>query len=173
MPERAGRVAPDRPATGPGRATATLDEAGVRAWGRRIGAEVRPPIWIALSGALGAGKSVLARAIGEGAGVAEPMPSPSYNLAFRYPTPSGREVVHLDLYRLSSPDEVWELGWGALGAEHEIVLVEWPERAGDLVPRDHWRVTLAVPPDRPDVRAIEAVAVGEPPHIPPPSGEGA
>ena len=71
----------------------------------------------------------VARAIGEGAGVRETMPSPSYNLLLRYGTESGGDVVHLDLYRLEGPDELWELGWSQLGEEGEVVLIEWPERA--------------------------------------------
>lgn len=162
MPERAAGTS----SAAVERAAATLDEDELRAWGRRIGGVVRPPIWITLSGALGAGKSVLARAIGEGAGVTEPMPSPSYNLSFRYPTPSGRDVVHLDLYRLSSPEEVWELGWSVLGAGHEIVLVEWPERAEDLLPSDRWLVKLGVPSDRPHLRRLEVRRFGAPPALP-------
>ena len=146
---------------------ATLDEDALSDWGRRIGERVRGPVWITLSGELGAGKSVLARAIGAGAGVTEPMPSPSYNLAFRYATASGREVVHLDLYRLAAPEEVWELGWSALGAEDEIVLVEWPERAEDLLPADRWLVRLSAPPEHPGLRKVEVRRLGRPMELPP------
>lgn len=155
---------------GTDRMSARLDEAELRAWGRQVGASVATPVFLALSGPLGAGKSVLARAIGAGAGVDEPMPSPSFNLSFRYATPSGREVVHLDLYRLTSPEEVWELGWSQLGEGDEIVIVEWPERAADLFPRDHWRVTLSVPQDARGMRDVEARRVGRAPELPTLSG---
>lgn len=143
-----------------------LDEADLGRWGRRIGESLATPAVIGLTGPLGAGKSVLARAIGAGAGVDETMPSPSHNLIFRYPTASGRDVVHLDLYRLSSPDEVWDLGWSQLGAEHEIVLIEWPDRAQDLLPRDHWLIELSVPPDQVLVRDVAVQRVGAPPELP-------
>ncbi len=143
-----------------------LDEADLDRWGRRIGESLATPAIIGLMGPLGVGKSVLARAIGAGAGVDETMPSPSHNILFRYPTPSGRDVVHLDLYRLSSPDEVWDLGWSQLGAEHEIVLIEWPDRAQALLPRDHWLIELSVPPGEGHVRDVAVRRVGAPPELP-------
>ena len=143
-----------------------LDQTGLDRWGRRIGEALATPAVIALTGPLGAGKSVLARAIGAGAGVDETMPSPSHSLLFRYPTPSGRDVVHLDLYRLSSSDDVWELGWSQLGAEHEIVLIEWPERARGLLPRDHWEIELSVPPAHVHLRDVAVRRVGTPPELP-------
>lgn len=143
-----------------------LDEAALEQWGRRIGGSVEPPITIGLSGPLGAGKSVLARAIGVGAGVRQPMPSPSFNLLFRYPANLGREVVHLDLYRIETPDELWELGWEQLGDAREIVLVEWPERAEDSMPSDHWVIELSVPPGHELLRDVGVERVGSPPDLP-------
>jgi tRNA threonylcarbamoyladenosine biosynthesis protein TsaE len=143
-----------------------LDEKELRRWGQRIGASIETPVFIGLSGPLGAGKSVLARAIGAGAGVDQAMPSPSYNLAFRYATPSGREVVHLDLYRVSSPDELWELGWEQLGARNDLAVVEWPERALDRLPPDHWLIELSVPEDLLDRRDVSVRRIGAPPELP-------
>lgn len=142
-----------------------LDEAGLVRWGRRIGETVETPVFIALQGSLGAGKSVLARAVGEGAGVRQSMPSPTFNLVFRYPARLGLEVVHLDLFRVESADELGELGWEQLGAEHEIVLVEWPERAGDTLAEDHWLIELTAPPGRPEHRDVSVTRVGSPPEL--------
>ncbi len=142
-----------------------LDETELGRWGERIGETVQAPVVIALEGQLGAGKSVLARAIGRGAGVEETMPSPSYNLLLRYPTPAEIDVVHLDLYRIESTDELWELGWAQLGDGKEIVLVEWPERAEDLMPRDHWVIALVIPDEEPLLRDIEVRRVGSPPEL--------
>ena len=143
-----------------------LDETELMRWGRTIGEEVDAPVVIGLAGPLGAGKSVLARAIGLGAGVTTAMPSPTYNLFLRYPGRSDRSVAHLDLYRLGDPDEVWELGWSELPAPDEIVLVEWPERALSLMPRDHWVVTLTVPEGEPMLRDLSVDRVGDPPPLP-------
>lgn len=144
-----------------------LGELELERWGERIGSAIETPVFIALEGRLGAGKSVLARAIGRGAGVVEPMPSPSYNLLFRYPTDSDVEVVHLDLYRIGSPDELWELGWDQLGSGSELVLVEWAERAGTFLPDDRWVIGLSVPDDQPSQRDIEVRRHGSPPELPP------
>ncbi len=142
-----------------------LDESGLVLWGERIGETVKTPVVLGLRGSLGAGKSVLARAIGTGAGVLETMPSPSFNLLFRYPARPGKEVVHLDLYRLVSPDELWELGWESLGAEQEIVIVEWPERAETLMPVDHWLIELSVTPGESELRDVEVRRIGTPPLL--------
>ena len=139
-----------------------LDESGLREWGRCIGVTCKPPIVLGLVGSLGAGKSVLARAIGEGAGVQVPMPSPSFNLLFLYETDGGREVVHLDLYRIESPDDLWELGWNELGVENEIIIVEWPEQARDLMPPDHWLIHLTVVAENIALRDVRVQKVGSP-----------
>jgi tRNA threonylcarbamoyladenosine biosynthesis protein TsaE len=142
-----------------------LDEAELVRWGGSIGETVTPPVFIGLSGPLGAGKSVLARAIGAGAGVNDTMPSPSYTLVQRYEAAGGRQVVHLDLYRIGSPDELAELGWSQLGADGEIVLVEWPERAQELMPPDHWLIRLDVSEEDPLLREIEVRRAGSPPPL--------
>lgn len=142
-----------------------LDEKELSRWGERIGRTLSAPTVIALQGPLGAGKSVLARAIGRGLGVEEAMPSPSYNLLLRYGTPSGVDVVHVDLYRIESVDELWELGWAELGDGSEVALVEWPERAGDLLPPDHWLVRLTPVHGRPDLRDVGVHREGSPPEL--------
>ena len=139
-----------------------LDEQGLKEWGRRIGQKLKPPVIFGLVGSLGAGKSVLARAIGEGAGVGVTMPSPSFNLMFCYDATEGRKVVHLDLYRIESPDELWELGWNELGAENEIIIVEWPEQAAGLMPPDHWMIYLTVIPEDLELRDVMVEKVGSP-----------
>ena len=144
-----------------------LDEGELARWGASIGSAATPPVTIGLSGPLGAGKSVLARAIGAGAGVTDAMPSPSYTLVHRYEGTGGRCVAHLDLYRIGSPDELAELGWSELGADDEIALVEWPERAGDRMPPDHWLIRLDVPDDEPLLRDVEVRRVGSPSALAP------
>jgi len=143
-----------------------LTEPELVQWGRRIGAEVEAPIFLGLRGPLGAGKSVLARAIARGAGVEGALPSPTFNLLFRYLGETGTEVAHLDLYRLRDPEELWELGWEELGHGPEIVLVEWPERAGGHLPEDRWDIELSVPDPGANVRAVQVNRFGAPPHLP-------
>ena len=142
-----------------------LTEPDLVRWGERIGREVPPPLVLALRGALGAGKSVLARAVARGAGVQGPLPSPTFNLVFRYEAPTS-VVVHLDLYRIRDPAELRELGWDELGGAAEIVLVEWSERAGDDLPEHRWEVELRVPEGSADVRAVTVRKFGDPPPLP-------
>ena len=139
-----------------------LDEQGLKEWGRWIGQTLKPPAILGLVGSLGAGKSVLARAIGAGAGVQAPKPSPSFNLVFRYEADEGLEVVHLDLYRIESPDDLWELGWNELGVENEIIIVEWPEQAHELMPPDHWLIHLTVVAENIALRDVRVQKVGSP-----------
>ncbi|MSR23138.1 MAG: tRNA (adenosine(37)-N6)-threonylcarbamoyltransferase complex ATPase subunit type 1 TsaE [Gemmatimonadetes bacterium] len=143
-----------------------LTERELVQWGGRIGKEVTIPVFLGLRGQLGAGKSVLARAIARGAGVEVAIPSPTFNLLFRYQARDGAEVVHLDLYRLRDPEELWELGWEELGTKPELVLVEWPERAGDHLPKDRWDVHLSPPEPGSHRRIVEIRRVGAPPALP-------
>ena len=142
-----------------------LDEAAMIRWGEKLGGAIQPPRFVALRGDLGAGKSTLARAIARGAGVEGPIPSPTFNLLFRYETPRSITIVHLDLYRLEDPEEVWDLGWSELPGEHEIVLVEWPERAEALLPPDRWEVFLEEVGDA-DQRRVSITSVGDPGPLP-------
>ena len=142
-----------------------LDRDAVEAWGRAIGERATTPLVVALRGELGAGKSVLARAIARGAGVTGAMPSPTFNLVYRYEPRADLEVWHLDLYRLEDPEEVWELGWRELGEGGQIVLVEWPERAEELLPPDRWDVELSAEADA-ELRTIVARRVGRAPVLP-------
>ncbi len=150
----------------------TLTEAGLHKWGRRIGAEIGPPAFIGLRGPLGAGKSVLARAVADGAGVREYLPSPTFNIVFRYSvlhrSPGGAaSVVHADLYRMRSVEELAGIGWDDFVHDDEaIVLVEWPERAGGELPADRWEVTLGYERDEPGLRSVRVDRFGEPSALP-------
>lgn len=125
-------------------ATLTLDlpaEAATVALGQRLAAVARPGDVILLEGQIGAGKSALARAfIRARLGREEEVPSPTFTLVQVYETDAG-EIWHADLYRLSHPDEVWELGLDeAFGTA--ICLVEWPDRLGTHLPQGALRIRL-------------------------------
>ena len=119
-----------------------LTRAELVAWGERFGAALRAPVVVALSGDLGAGKTTLAQAICRGLGVADDVTSPTYAIVHEYTRANGDVVHHLDLYRLEHARDLANISWDAIVGEPGIVLVEWPERAGRLLPADAVRIDL-------------------------------
>lgn len=118
-----------------------MDEAELRDWGRRFGRSARAPLLVTLTGELGAGKTTLVQAICEGYGVLGEVTSPTFALVHEYESPRS-PVHHLDLYRLDRPDQLEALAWDELVSARALVLVEWPDRAGDRLPGG--RVTLSL-----------------------------
>ena len=113
----------------------------LKAWGEELGRNLRPPVVIALEGDLGAGKTTLAQAIARGVGIREDVTSPTFALVNSYEV-DGTIVYHLDLYRLNGPEDLTNIGWDDILNSGEIVLIEWPERAGIRLPPDALRLRL-------------------------------
>lgn len=110
--------------------------------GFNVGKSLRAGDLLILSGPLGAGKTTLARGIGEGLGVRGPVTSPTFVLARTHPSlVSGPPLIHVDAYRLSDPNEFDDLD---LDFEHGVVVVEWGK---DVVqPNEDWlEITLERP----------------------------
>jgi len=108
------------------------DEAATAALAARISALAAAGDIIALKGDLGAGKTTFARGFIRGRGGLEEVPSPTFTLVQIYEL-GAAAVWHFDLYRVTSPEEAWELGIEDAFAEG-ISLIEWPERLGPLLP---------------------------------------
>lgn len=106
--------------------------------GIQLGRLLKQPALILLQGDLGAGKSVLARGVARGLGVAPQVPitSPTFTLMNHYQ--ARLDLYHFDLYRLSDPDELLELGFDDFAHGAGIALVEWPERLGDASTPGLW-----------------------------------
>jgi tRNA threonylcarbamoyladenosine biosynthesis protein TsaE len=98
--------------------------------------------FIALAGALGAGKTTLARGLIQSLVPNEEVPSPTFTLVQAYDAP-GFRIAHADLYRLKSEREVVELGFDE-ALEVGVLLVEWPDRMGRLMPSDRLDIILEV-----------------------------
>ena len=107
----------------------------------RLGNILQPGDVILLSGDIGAGKTHFARHLIQSLlEVPEDVPSPTFTLIQVYETRIG-VVQHADLYRLSGPDEISELGLNdACGTD--ICLVEWPDRLGDDTPENALSITF-------------------------------
>jgi tRNA threonylcarbamoyl adenosine modification protein YjeE len=126
------------------------DRAATHALGRRLAGVLRGGDVLALRGALGSGKTELARAlIRARAGAALEVPSPSFTLVQDYAL-ADLVIRHIDLYRVQDPAELVELDLAAPGAD-EVWLVEWPERAGSALPGDRLELVLEQGPE-PDAR---------------------
>lgn len=132
-----------------------VTESELIAWGEGLGRAARPPLLVALSGDLGTGKTTLARAICRGYGVPNEVTSPTFTLVHEYPG-ARSTVYHLDLYRLRGPDELANLGWDDITSAEALVLIEWPERAGELLPPDHVPIQLQHLPNDPSRRLLYA-----------------
>ena len=117
------------------------DLAATEALAARLASLLRPGDAVLLEGPLGAGKSALARAVLRAAtgDACLEVPSPTFTLVQSYDLPAGA-AHHFDLYRLSGPAGMAELGWDE--AREGIVLVEWPERLGPLTPPDALHIRL-------------------------------
>jgi tRNA threonylcarbamoyladenosine biosynthesis protein TsaE len=132
-----------------------LTESELADWGQRFGRAASPPLLVTISGELGAGKTTLVQAICRGYGVSEDVTSPTFALVHRYAAPRSA-VFHLDLYRLRDAAELTNIGWDELLSEDALVLIEWPERAGDRIPRNHVPISLQHLPDEPARRLLYA-----------------
>lgn len=143
--------------------TLTLtDAAATERLGRAVAPHLRTGDFLGLSGGLGAGKSLFARAlIGArlaAVGRSEEVPSPSYTLVQTYEL-DGVELWHADLYRLGSAGEIAELGLDE-AFDRAIAVVEWAERLGPLLPPRRLMLALDFVPDAPDARRATVAALG-------------
>ncbi len=131
-----------------------LDEEELRQWGTRFGQAAVAPLVVTLSGDLGAGKTTLAQAICAGYGVSDAVTSPTYALVQEYLSP--RSVVyHIDLYRLESEKQLTNIGWDEIVSGNGLVIIEWPERAGERLP-PHVPIALEYEPGDPTRRILLA-----------------
>lgn len=108
------------------------------ALGKYAGETVFDGAVIGLSGALGAGKTTLARGIAEGMGIDEDyvVSSPTYTIMQTYPC-RDRLLHHLDLYRIMSPEDLDSTGYRDSIGGRMVLLVEWPEREPSVLPPEN------------------------------------
>ncbi len=109
--------------------------------GRKIGAAAKPGQIFALSGDLGVGKTVLAKGLAAGLGIAEPVNSPTFTILQMYE--GGRlPLYHFDVYRIADPEEMYEIGYEDFFFGGGVCLVEWAEQIAELMPEHTVWITI-------------------------------
>jgi len=111
-----------------------VDEAAMLAFGAHLAVLCTPPSIIYLQGQLGSGKTTLTRGILRALGVTERVKSPTYSLIEGYALEKFW-IYHYDLYRLSAPEELLDLGVDDYCREDTISIIEWPENGGSYLPK--------------------------------------
>lgn len=102
--------------------------------GERLARILRAGDVIAMSGDLGAGKTVFIRGLARGLGVTARVTSPTYTVVNEYE--GTLPLFHFDMYRLSGADELYDIGWDDYLKRGGVCAVEWSERASGLLPED-------------------------------------
>lgn len=135
------------------------DEAATLALGAALAARLSPGDVLHLEGELGAGKTTLVRGLIQSLLPGSRVRSPTYTLVEPYSTPAF-EILHLDLYRLGSPDELDALGVRERVGE-AVILAEWPSRGAGALPGPDLRITLAHAGERRTAHLEAQTARGE------------
>ena len=98
------------------------------ALGERLAAVLQPGDVVAYTGDLGAGKTAFTRGLARGLGVPDRVTSPTFTIVNEYE--GGRlPLFHFDLYRMDSPEELFDIGWEDYLARGGVCAVEWSEHA--------------------------------------------
>lgn len=119
------------------------DEDETRRLGAALARALKPGEAVCLTGPLGAGKSVLARALVRALTTPdEEVPSPTFTLVQFY-AGAGLSIAHFDLYRLTSPDEAYEIGLDE-ALDEGAAVIEWPERLEGRLPPDRLDIEIGL-----------------------------
>lgn len=128
-----------------------------QAVGKRLAASLRAGDVILLSGRMGAGKSEFARGVARGLGIESAVPSPSFTILNVYD--EGRlPLYHFDWYRIGDESELTDMGLEEYIGGDGVCLIEWHERADDLIPDTALEVLLS--PQEDDSRVITLIPHG-------------
>ncbi|MFW6034998.1 MAG: tRNA (adenosine(37)-N6)-threonylcarbamoyltransferase complex ATPase subunit type 1 TsaE [Halothermotrichaceae bacterium] len=124
----------------------------------KMGKLIDTSIIILLSGELGAGKTLFARGLCSGLGIAEDVSSPTYTLINEYEG-GDLPVFHMDLYRIDTEEELYNLGFEEYIDRNGLIIIEWPDLAYDMLPHDFIYVKILKKADK--QRKIILQAEGE------------
>lgn len=108
--------------------------------GEALGRRVPDGTVIAMYGDLGAGKTAFVRGLARGMGIPERVSSPTFTIVNEYL--GDRTLIHFDMYRLSSADELFDIGWEDYLNRGAVCAVEWSENVEDAFFGDEWKLTI-------------------------------
>lgn len=126
-------------------------------FGYRLGCLLKGGEVITLNGDLGAGKTSLTKAIARGLGIEEHITSPTFTIVNEY---EGRlKLYHFDVYRLESPEEMYDLGYEEYFYSDGVSVVEWAEIVYEVLPEDKLDIYI-YRGDGDEERQLKLVAFG-------------
>lgn len=108
---------------------------------QQFGQQIKPGDLVFLNGDLGMGKTTFTQFLLKAAGIKDHIKSPTYTLFEQYQSPDFA-FVHMDLYRLSDPEELYFLGIEDLLNQDNITIIEWPEKGAGVLPEPDWHLTF-------------------------------
>lgn len=128
----------------------TKSPAETRAIAETFASSLRGGEVIALQGDIGVGKTVFTKGLAAGLGITSNVTSPTFNIVRQY---NGRlPLYHFDVYRITDPDEMLEIGFEEYLYSGAVVVIEWPELISDLIPQD--AITITIEREEEDGRRI-------------------
>ncbi len=107
----------------------THSEQETEAFGAELAEHIKAPAVLCFYGELGAGKTALIRGLAEGMGLTCTVSSPTFTIVNEYL--GKRDLIHFDMYRLSSADELFDIGWEDYLCRNAVLAVEWSENVLD------------------------------------------
>ncbi len=113
---------------------------------KRFAASVKSGDVVCLEGDLGAGKTTFTQGLCAALGAKRAVTSPTFCIVSEHPAEPFL-VVHMDLYRLHDEDDVLQIGWEDYLSRGAVLIVEWPDRAGSLIPQDAKHVHFSYGPE--------------------------
>ena len=118
----------------------TRDERETEEAGAELARELPDGAVVAMYGELGAGKTAFVRGMARGMGIDCRVSSPTFTIVNEYE--GERTLIHFDMYRLGSADELWGIGWDDYLARGAVCAVEWSENIADALEEDAVRVDI-------------------------------
>jgi len=133
----------------------TNSDKETEAVGEQFGRMVSDGTVVAMYGDLGAGKTAFVRGMARGMGISERVSSPTFTIVNEYL--GERTLIHFDMYRLGSADELFDIGWEDYLARGAVCAVEWSENVEDAFYGDEIRLTIEKTSDTSRKITIEGV----------------